>query len=102
MPKRAVARRTLVVFFNARTYLPLRETNVSHLLCWQRYSRHRVVYINVAFGVPWSWLKGLAIDTVIFDTIFLSMHWSPAYFSEKSALCLAVKDLHCRKIAIVQ
>jgi hypothetical protein len=102
MPKRTLPRRTLVVFFNARTYLPLRETNVSHLLCWQRYSRHRVVYVNVAFGVPWAWLRRLPIDTVIFDTLFLAMHWSPAYFSNKAAQCLPVKDLDCRKIAVIQ
>jgi hypothetical protein len=94
--------RTVVVFYHARTWVPLRSSNVSHLLCWRRHSRHRVVYVNVAFEVPWGLLRELTIDVVIFDTLFLAMHWDPAYFTARSIQCLAVKDLNCRKIAITQ
>lgn len=94
--------RTIVVFYNARWNLPLRATNAAHLSCWGRYSRHRVAYVNVAYGVPWRLLDRLNIDAVIFDTIFLSMHWSPDYFRARSRDCLKVRELACAKIAIVQ
>jgi hypothetical protein len=94
--------KTVVVFFNARWNLPLRATNEAHLRCWGRYSRHQVIYVNVAFGVPWALLDRIRIDAVIFDTIFLSMHWSPEYFRAKSEPCLAVAKIACPKIALVQ
>lgn len=95
-------RQCIVVFYNARHYLPLRAANLSHLLCWGRYSKYRVVYINVAFKVPWRLLRQLEIGAVIFDTIFLSMHWSPRYFAERTTQCMPVRKLDCIKIAIPQ
>lgn len=92
----------IVVFYNARHYLPLRAANLAHLLCWGRYSKYRVVYINVAFNVPWRLLRQLDIGAIIFDTIFLSMHWSPRYFTERAAECMPVRELSCLKIAIPQ
>lgn len=95
-------RQTIVVFFNARNFLPLRATNEAHLRSWGRYSKHRVIYINVAFGVPWYLLRHVDIDVVVFDTIFLSMHWSPEYFRERTELCSPLKTLACLKIALPQ
>ncbi len=95
-------RKTIVVFYNARWYLPLRATNEAHLRCWGRYSNYDVVYVNVAYGVPWPLLRSLPLAAVIFDTIFLSMHWSADYFREHSDLCLPVANLDCPKIAVVQ
>jgi hypothetical protein len=94
--------RTIVVFYHARNSLPLRSSNEAHLLCWHRYSRQRTLYVNVAFEVPWWLLRHLTIDAVIFDTIFFVMHWQPAYFTARATQCLAVKDLHCPKVAVVQ
>jgi hypothetical protein len=93
---------TIVVFYHARHWLPLRSSNESHLLCWRRYSRHRTLYVNVAFEVPWWFLRRLTIDAVIFDTIFFVMHWQPAYFRARVAQCLPVKHLACPKVAVVQ
>ena len=98
----AVDRKIVVVFFNARHLVPLRATNEAHLNCWGSYSRHRVLYVNVAFGVPWALLDRLPIGAVIFDTIFLSMHWAPEYFRDRAALCAPVAALKCPKIAVVQ
>ena len=94
--------KTLIVFFHARHWLPLRATNEAHLLCWKRYSKHRVIYINVGFGVPWYLLRHLQIDGVVFDTIFLSMHWSPEYFRKHAEPCTLLKKLACVKIALPQ
>jgi hypothetical protein len=96
------SKKTILVFYNARQGVPLRAANLAHLLCWGRYSKHRVVYVNVAYAVPWTLLDRIKIDAIIFDTIFLSMHWSPAYFIERSALVLRVRGLNCPKIAVVQ
>lgn len=95
-------RKTIVVFFHARRLLPLRTANEAHLLCWARYSKHNVAYVNVGFGVPWWLLNRIKIDAVIFDTIFLSLHWAPEYFRQRAALCEPVAGLSCPKIAIVQ
>ncbi len=97
-----MTRKTIVVFFHARRFLPLRTANEAHLLCWGRYSRHNVAYVNVGFSAPWWLLRRLKIDAVIFDTIFLSLHWAPEYFRQRSALCAPVASLQCPKIAIVQ
>jgi hypothetical protein len=95
-------KRTIVVFYNARHGVPLRAANLAHLLCWGRYSKHRVLYVNVAYAVPWILLDRIKIDAIIFDTIFLSMHWSPGYFMKRSAPLLRLRDLDCPKIAVVQ
>ncbi len=94
--------KTLIVFFHARHWLPLRATNEAHLLCWKRFSKHRVIYINVGFGVPWYLLRHLRIDAVVFDTIFLSMHWSPEYFRNHAEPCTVLRKLTCVKIALPQ
>jgi hypothetical protein len=94
--------RTIVVFYHARVWLPLRSSNEAHLLCWRRYARHRVLYVNVAFNVPWGLLRKLNIDAVLFDPMFWVMHWDPTYFTARSAQCLPIKDFSCLKIAIVQ
>jgi hypothetical protein len=94
--------KTIVVFYHARFGLPLREANESHLFCWRRYSRYRTVYVNVAFAVPWRLLRSLKIDAVIFDTIFLSMHWSPDYFMKHAYKCAPATDFRCPKIGLVQ
>jgi hypothetical protein len=96
-------KKSIVVFFNARHVgLPMRRSNETHLMAWGRYARHHVIYVNVAYGVPWALLKRAGINTVIFDTTFCSMHWTPAYFRARTALCLEAAGLDCPKIAIVQ
>ena len=99
----APRQRTIAVFFCARgASLPLRPANAAHLLSWSRHSRHHTIYINVAYGVPWRLLRAARIDAVVLDTLFCSMHWSPDYFKERTALCRPIATLRCPKIAIVQ
>jgi hypothetical protein len=99
----ASRKRTIAVFFNARREgLPLRAANEAHLMCWGLYASHHVIYVNVAFRVPWALLHRAGLDALIFDTTFCSMHWTPAYFRERTALCLRAAELDCPKIAIVQ
>lgn len=94
---------TIAVLFNARNEgLPLRAANLTHLMAWERYARHNVIYINVAYGVPWRLLARADIDALIFDTLFCSMHWTPEYFKARTALCLAAARFNCPKIALVQ
>jgi hypothetical protein len=95
-------RKTIVVFYHARQWLPLREANEAHLWSWGRYSKHRVIYVNAGFGVPWHFLRHIDIDAVVFDTIFLSLHWSPEYFRMRTAACAPVGKLSCVKIAMPQ
>ncbi len=95
-------RRTIVVFYNARHSLPLRSSNEAHVYSWGRYSKHHVLYINVGYGVPWRVLDRLDIDAIVFDTIFLSMHWDPGLFAFRAGPCLRLRDRDCPKIAVVQ
>jgi hypothetical protein len=93
---------TIVVFYSAKEALPLREANLSHLMCWRRHSSFRTIYVNAAFPIPWKLLNQLSVQAVIFDTIFLSMHWAPDYFRERSDICLPASKWRCPKIAIAQ
>ena len=96
-------RRTIAVFYHARgAGLPLRAANAAHLLSWGRYARHHVIYVNVAFDVPWRLLNMSGLDAVVFDALFCSMHWTPDYFRQRTALCAPIAGLSCPKIAIVQ
>lgn len=95
-------RRTVVVFYNARHSLPLRSSNEAHVAAWGRHSRHRVLYVNVGFGVPWPLLERIDIDAVVFDTIFLSMHWDPVLFDWRAGPCRRLREWTCPKIAVVQ
>jgi hypothetical protein len=96
-------KRTIAVFFNVRREgLPMRRSNETHLLAWGRYSLHHIIYVNVAYRVPWGLLRRAGVDVLIFDTTFCSMHWVPAYFRERSQLCRPVGELDCPKIAVVQ
>ena len=92
----------ILVLYYTRGVYPLRDTIATHLYCWRRYSKYRIVYVNIAFGFPWEKLRRMRIAGVIFHTIFLGMRWSPATFAEKTALCAPLAELDVPKIAMPQ
>lgn len=71
-------------------------------MAWGRHAEHHVIYVNVGYAIPWSFLKSAGIDALILDTTFCSMHWTPDYFRARAALCTEAASLTCPKIAIVQ
>ena len=95
-------RKTILVLYYTRGVYPLRNTIETHLYSWRKYSKHHVVYVNVALGFPERLLRRIEIDVVIFHTIFLGMRWSPEIFRRFTAECFYLKDLDCIKIAMPQ
>ena len=92
----------ILVLYYTRGIYPLRDTIRTHLYCHERYSQHRYVYVNLAFGFPWGILKRMRIAGVIFHTICLSMRWSPAIFRERTALLAPLEILDVPKLAMPQ
>lgn len=95
-------RKTILVLYYTRGVYPLRSTIHDHLYCWKQYSRHRTIYINVAFGFPEQFLQGLKIDAVIYHTSFCGMRWSETVFHQFTALVEWLNDHPSLKIAIPQ
>jgi len=99
----ALKPKTILVLYYTRGVYPLRNTIETHLYCWRRYSKHKVVYVNLHLGFPRRLLERLSIDVVIFHTIFLSQRaWSPSLFQKYTKKCSALKALDCMKIAMPQ
>ncbi len=92
----------LLVLYYTRGVFPLRAAISDHLFCWKKYSKHRTVYINVAFGFPWWLLRNLTVRTVLFHTIFLSMRWSLDTFRTRTRPVRKLSDWNCAKIALPQ
>jgi hypothetical protein len=97
-----MSRKVILVLYYTRGVYPLRSSVEAHLYAWRRFSRHRVVYVNVAFGFPAKRIASLDIDVVIFHTLFLGMRWTPSIFSEYSEKCRLLRSLECTKIAMPQ
>ena len=94
--------KTILVLYYTRGVYPLRNTIETHLYSWRRYSRHKIVYINVALGFPEALVRRLDVDVVLFHTIFLGMRWSPQIFRTYTQKCSILKSLRCIKIALPQ
>lgn len=92
----------ILVLYYTRGVYPLRDTIATHLYCWGRYSRYRVIYVNVAFGLPWRRLRRMRIAGIVFHTIFLAMRWSPALFLRRAAECEPLAALDVPKLALPQ
>jgi hypothetical protein len=92
----------ILVLYYTRGVYPLRDTIKTHLYCWKHYSKYRVIYINVAFGVPWHRLRRVKIAGVIYHTIFLSMRWTPSLFARRTAMVAPLAALDIPKIAMPQ
>lgn len=96
------ARKTILVLYYTRGVYPLRNTIETHLYCWKRYSKHRTIYVNVAFGFPWEYLKEIPIDAIIFQTSFCGMRWSNRVFWNFTTLVQEISEHPAVKIAIPQ
>lgn len=94
--------KNILVLYYTRGVWPLRDTIDTHLFCWRNYGRHRVFYVNVAFGYPERLVRRIRVDVVILHTIYLSMRWSPQIFDQYTAMCGSIAEMRCTKIAIPQ
>lgn len=94
--------KTILILYYTRGVYPLRSTIHDHLYAFKNYSRHRVVYINAAFGVPRETLSRLNIDVIIYHTSFCGMRWSPEVFYNFTAEAVFLNDHPALKIAIPQ
>lgn len=97
-----MSKKTILVLYYTRGVYPLRDTIEKHLYSWKKYSKHRVIYINVLFGFPEELLSKITVDVVIFHTIFLGMRWSPDIFKHYTGICKYLKKPDCLKIAMPQ
>jgi hypothetical protein len=96
------ARKTLLVVYYTRGVHPLRSAIASHLYCWQRYSRHRVLYVNAAFGLPARLLERERVDAVLFHTLFLGIRWNRDLFRQYLRDCAPLKSMGGARIAMPQ
>lgn len=97
MPKK-----TILVIYHSRGIYPIRDSIRTHLYCWQRYSNHRVAYLNVAMGFPADIIRRLNPDVILFHTLFLGMRWGRDIFRRFVDRCRMLADLDCIKIAMPQ
>lgn len=96
------ARKTLLVLYYTRGVHPLRAAVAGHLYCWRRYSRHRVLYVNVAFGLPARLLARERVDAVLFHTLFLGMRWNRDLFRKFMRDGEMLKGMGAVRIAMPQ
>jgi hypothetical protein len=92
----------IVILYYMGWVYPLRDSVETQIYCWRRYSKYRCIYINVAFGIPWSLLRHVRIAGVIYHTFFLGARWTPEIFEKKAGLCAPFASLSVPKIAIPQ
>lgn len=95
-------KKTILVMYYTRGVYPLRDTIRTHLYCWKSYSKHRVLYVNIALGFPAGIIRRLKIDAIIFHTLFLGMRWTREIFDKYVERCRILARLECVKIAIPQ
>jgi len=97
-----LGRKTILVLYYTRGVYPLRNTIETHLYAFRRYSRHRTIYINIALGFPWEYVRSMAIDAIIFHTSFCGMRWSRPVFFKFTAMIREMADYPALKIAMPQ
>ncbi len=95
-------RKIILVMYYTRGVFPLRNTIETHLYCWKNYSKHRVIYINVALGYPSEYLKSIPIDVVVFHTSFCGMRWNSRVFYNFTTLVEDLAESKALKIAMPQ
>ena len=61
-------KKILVVYHQHR--IPLRNTILKYIKCFEKYSNYEVFYCNCYFKCPF-YLKKISLDLIIFDTSFL-------------------------------
>jgi len=97
-----VAKKTILVLYYTRGVYPLRNTIETHLYALRRYSKHHTIYINVALGFPWEYVRSMSIDAIIFHTSFCGMRWSHSVFFKFTAMIREISELPALKIAMPQ
>lgn len=95
-------KKTILVIYYSREIHPLRDTIEKHLYSWKHYSRHKIVYLNAAFGIPQRLVIKLNPDVIIFHTIFLAQRWMREFFNKLFKKCEFISEMQCLKIAIPQ
>lgn len=99
----ATKKTILVIYFQSTWGYPLRDTIKTHLFSWKNYSKHRVIYINIAFGFPEQWARKINIDTIIFHTSFAAIRWNELdTFKIYTEKCAYLKEINCQKIIMPQ
>jgi hypothetical protein len=91
----------LVVYYSKGEH-PLRKTITDHLYSFQRYSKHKCFYLNLAVRRVPTHIRNLKLDLVIFHTIFLSTRWNRADFERVLQKASALKHVDAVKIALPQ
>ncbi len=93
----------LVVYHYNNAYeFPVRAATWNHINSFKRYSGHRCVYLNLAFGRIPSYIGRIKFDLVIFHTIFLSARWSPSLFEQVLEKAKELKQIRAIKVAMPQ
>lgn len=95
-------RKTILVLYYTRGVYPLRNTIDTHLYAPRRYSRHRTIYINIALGFPWEYIRTMNIDVIIYHTSFCGMRWSRSVFFKFTAMIRDMASYPALKIAMPQ
>lgn len=90
----------LVVFFHNLGF-PLRKTNEQMVYCFERYSNHKVFFLNLARGVPSELLK-VDFDLIIFHDLLLCKRSLPRRFGYIRKISQPLKKLKGYRIATVQ
>ncbi|MBL4854265.1 MAG: hypothetical protein JKY25_08515 [Robiginitomaculum sp.] len=96
------SRKTILVVYYTRGVYPLRSTIETHLYALKRYSKHRVVYINIALGWPWDTIRSMSFDVIVFHTSFCGMRWGRDVFNKFTAIVREIGTYPALKIAMPQ
>lgn len=92
----------ILIVYSHRYTFPMRQNVRDHLYSFVNHSKHRIFYLNTAFGVP-RYVFRVHFDLVIFHTIFLSnLKWSRASYSELIRRVSRLKHIHAVKIILPQ
>lgn len=95
-------RKTILILYYTRYVYPLRDTIHTHIYCWRHYSRHRALFVNLAFGFPEQLIRRLRIDAIVFHTIFLGARENRELFRFRVNQIRSLAALPCVKIALPQ
>ncbi len=91
----------ILVCYNAFTY-PTRYAILDHIYCLERYSKHRVFYVNAYWQKLPTHLQNMQWDAIIFHNTFLIARSNPALFERLSKEFAPLAKQDCLKLAIAQ
>ncbi len=91
----------ILVCYCAFTW-PGRYAILDHIYCYERYSDHRVFYVNGLWAKFPEYLKNIRWDAIIFHNTYLIMRSNPASMARINNAFAHLKNESCAKIAIAQ